>query len=325
MKHESNRIISPAWAQRIEVEVGEDSLLITGWGHLYGPINTSDIEPADISKFDLFQRLRLRQLEVKHPQERSGVYQFADATDKEKMIEFVRRFGPLWGTVLSLNPEKNGTTTLVVSENLVQLGRGQEIFAGAVKIVRELNRNAKADPAEIVSALKIILPPNMRNPGRRTHTEDTPTVIPPISTEEVFAGIGIAEKFAALALEMWHSKGVPKSDKKTAIIICARQALCDLLNRHAPVLVPVENEVIELPVMPNEGIMEALYFQLRLDFLAQRQIGTCLNCGGHFPVFRRGAKACSEVCRRALRNKRYWDANKRKLNRKRHKARTGRK
>jgi len=318
-------VVSPVWAQRIDVKVEEDSLWVTGWGHIYGPLSTGEIDRKNLSNLDFFRRLRLRQSEVRRPEERSGVYQYADATDDEKLIDFVKRFGPVWGRVLSRNPESNGTTTLMVLENLIQLRRGQEIFAGAVKIIRELNRNAKADPAEIVSALKIILPPNMRNPSCEANMEDTPKVIPPIPTGVDFVGNGIAERFSALALELWGSKGVPESDKKPAVIICARQVLCDLLNRHAPVLVPVENEVIELPVMPNEGIMEALYFQLRLDFLAQRLIGTCLNCGGHFPVFRRGTKGCSTACRTALRNQKYWKTHKKAVNRNRRKKHPGRK
>jgi len=43
------------------------------------------------------------------------------------------------------------------------------------------------------------------------------------------------------------------------------------------------------------GIRSVLYFELRLDYLAGRQVGKCQNCGGHFPILKRGARACSEI------------------------------
>ena len=109
-------------------------------------------------------------------------------------------------------------------------------------------------------------------------------------------------------------------DKHGIIIGCAHEQLCELFNNYPPLLVPFGGrEPAEMPRIAEEGIREVLYFQLRIDYLAQRQLGTCRNCGGHFPIMRRGARACSETCRKALRNQKYWQANKEEINRQRRK------
>ena len=121
------------------------------------------------------------------------------------------------------------------------------------------------------------------------------------------------------------AKTSPNSTKDADLIPMANQQLCILFNTHPPRLVPVDGEVIELPQVDVTGIRDALYFQLRLDYLAQRTIGTCLNCGGHFTVFKRGTRGCSERCRRALRNQKYWSKSKATINAERREKSTGRK
>jgi hypothetical protein len=98
------------------------------------------------------------------------------------------------------------------------------------------------------------------------------------------------------------------------ILSTAHQMVCFFLNQHPPGLFPIADGVVELPRMRFAGIRDALYFQLRLDYLAQRAIGTCLHCHEHFAVYRRGTAACGEACSRALRNARYWDSNKQTIN-----------
>jgi len=67
MKEQGNRVVSPVWAQRIDVKVEEDSLWVTGWGHIYGPLSTGEIDRKNLSNLDFFRRLRLRQSEVRRP------------------------------------------------------------------------------------------------------------------------------------------------------------------------------------------------------------------------------------------------------------------
>jgi hypothetical protein len=108
------------------------------------------------------------------------------------------------------------------------------------------------------------------------------------------------------------------ANAKQNILQYGHHAFCQLLNNFPPALVPaLGRQPIELPKIKREGIIDSLYYKLRLDYLAQRQLGVCLNCNGHFPIMRRGARACSEACARALRNRKYWKAHSKTLNKKR--------
>ena len=113
MKTYRQRAITPVWAQRIEVERRKDALLITGWGHIPNPLSPQQVPSDQRSKLDILQGLRryaLRQLG--QPHERAGIYQFAHATDDEKLIAFVQEFGPVAGELLKMNYEGNDNWTL---------------------------------------------------------------------------------------------------------------------------------------------------------------------------------------------------------------------
>jgi hypothetical protein len=323
MSRQSGRFISPVWAKRIEVERNGDSLLVTGWERVFGPVDAREIPYEDASKLDIFRRLNrysLLQLGTKRDEESSSVYQFADANSDEKLIAFVREFGPVFGEVFSTGCSQEGILiALTVDQSLSKLRRQREIFWAATKLLQELNRSSKADPRNILAAMTRILPKGMRPPEGFPETDHCLNFKAQYPVGHKVMSYPIAVRFSALAIELWCTTGVPLSDKKDATIRLAQRVLCDLLNQHRPFLVPIEGELIELPEIPNEGILDALYFQLRLDFLAQRQIGTCLHCGNHFPVFRRGAKGCSAACRTALRNNKYWVKHKKVINQKRRK------
>jgi hypothetical protein len=328
MKPKAQIIFSPIWAKRIEVEIDRDTLQVTGWDRLFGPLDGRTLNPRDIPRLDIFKRLRtyaLRHLGAERSGDSSGVYQFADATDDEKLVSFVTEFGPIWGKVFStLVDEDEAMLRITVTQSLKSLRREQEIFAAAVKLLQQLNLKANADPTKLVLAMTRILPPQMRPPDGFPRTATCRNFIVPIPAAEVMS-YPLAVRFAAIAIEIWCTDRFPSADKKAAIESLSRQVLCDLLNHHAPVLAPLEDEVIEMPVIPNEGIRDALYFRIRLDYLSGRHIAACLNCGGYFPVLRRGARACGEGCRTALRNQKYWDTHKQAVNRNRREKRTGRK
>jgi hypothetical protein len=104
------------------------------------------------------------------------------------------------------------------------------------------------------------------------------------------------------------------TDKKSAALFWSNLALCTVFNGYPSKLIPYNGEVFEMPEVDDKGIRNAIYWQLRRDYLAQRAIGTCLHCGSHFPVYKRGTQGCSEPCRRALRNQKYWSKSKATIN-----------
>jgi hypothetical protein len=297
MKKAKLRAIAPVWAQRIEVEKRRDVLLITGWGHISSPIDTRKIEPGRITQLDIlkrFHRYVLSHLNKKGATGDAGVYQFADATDDEKLVAYCQEFGPVWGEIRSRNHEDNGTDTLIVAQSMKQLRKEQRKFAATVRLLQQVNQPGKADRSAMMDAMYDL------------QIVDSSV----LSTLWVLTGLSSARS---------------STEKAADLVPFAHLALCALLNDVPPKLAPLNGEVIELPHTRDEGIRDALYYPLRRDYLAQREIGSCLHCGSHFPVFKHGARACSQTCRTALRNQKYWSQNKNTVNRERRKKRTGRK
>lgn len=294
MKQPKLRVITPVWAQQIEVKRQGNTLLVTGWGRIPAPVDAQDVRPEQVSKLEIFQRFHnyvLRNLSEKQATEDAGVYQFADATTDEKLIAFVEEFGPVWGKVRSSKYEENGTITLTVAQSMEWLRDEQNQFAAITKILQQVNQNSQADAKIIVA--------------------------------QMFEVSWLSGYALALTSNCQYPDG--PADKEAPALFWANRALCMVLNGYPPKLVPYKGEVFEMPDMSEEGIRNAIYWQLRRDYLAQRAIGNCLNCNGHFPIYKRGARACSESCRRALRNQKYWSKKKNTVNRNRRKQRTRRK
>jgi hypothetical protein len=309
---------TPVWAQEIEVEDQGDVFLVTGRGHLPGPLDVRAVNPTEISGLDLFarfERYAKRQRTKKHGSTEAGIYQFADASDDKKLLAFIKEHGPVWGEVRSSKYDEDGICSLVVAQDRNRLRRQQEIFAAAVELLRQVNRNAKADLEAIVRAMARIsslpqLPRWLPDDRRISLQLDHLLAADP----DDFFG-----PWSLIATMLLFSKKISDREKREAVLSHAHLMLCDLFNRYPPRMVPVRGQPIELPNVTQSGILEALYFKLRLDYQAGRAIGTCLHCGGHFPVLKRGARACGEACRRALRNQKYWEKHSKELNRNRRK------
>ena len=291
MKQPKLKVVTPVWAQHIEVVRHVDILFVTGWGRVHIPYDAKLIAPEKFSQMDIFQRFHryaLRQLSKRDTSGDAGVYQFADATTDEKLIAFVQEFGPVWGVVDFTKYEENGTTTIIVAQTMESLRDEQKTFAAVAKILQQVNRNSQAD-AEIIKAQMF----------------EIPWLTP-----------------YGYILSGGYQYGGP-TDKKSAALYWANLALCLVFNGYPPKLIPYNGEVFEMPEISDEGIRNAIYWQLRRDYLAQRAIGTCLHCGNHFPVYKRGTHGCSEPCRRALRNQKYWNKSKATINAERREKRTG--
>lgn len=293
MKPPKLRMISPVWAQQIDVDRQGDTLLLTGWGRIPDPVGAQDVEPEYHARLDIFQRFHryvLRHLGEGQTTEDAGVYQLADANTDEKLVAFVQEFGPVWGDVRSSRNEENGTVTITVAQSMRALRRDQQEFAATVDLLQQVNRNRHAD-IEILQAKMLEL-------------ELIPHELAMTAVYENIKGTAAQKTAAALA---WAHRG-----------------LCFIFNSYRPLLTPLDGEVIELPEMHDEGIRHEIYYQLRRDYLAQREIGTCVKCGGHFPIHKKGARGCSESCRRALRNQKYWNRYHKTINRNRRQQRAGR-
>jgi hypothetical protein len=290
------RAIVPVWARHLAVEERADVLLIKGWGRDSTPIDARLIEPKHRASVDLLHRFRryvLSHLGKRSPTKDVGVYQFADANSDQKLIEFCQAFGPVWGEVRSHDYQDDGTVMLTVIQSMERLREDQIKFAAAVKLLKQLREGDNADRTVMSEAI------------RKVTAVNSPVLI---TLECVEVGL---PQFQA----------PPGAGKNAAYFEIANIVLCEVLNNFPPKIFPINGKTIELPVTEDEGILPAIYWKLRQDYFAGREIGACLNCGSHFTVYKRGTRGCSEFCRRALRNAKHWSENKDSINRSRREKR----
>lgn len=317
--------VTPVWAQQIQVERQGDDLLVTGWGHL--PIHTDGrmVDPAYLPRLDLLDKFRhymLQHLKPKREEAQEvGFYQFTDATDDEKLVAFVESFSPFWGQVSEQEmSDLFRSQKITVRQNLPRLRKEQARFAAAVHLLRELNRNEPPHDLsdawkEIITAMmtiypvpSIYLPRKGVPPGIRKLAEPTqPRTMLSEDQRWIWSYLTIVE------LANGQTEG-----RAQRILDCAHRTLCNLLNELPLMLVPANGcQAVEMPRLAPQGIAGALNFKLRLDYLAGREIRTCLYCGSHFPVKRRGQRWCTEGCGRAAKNLKYWQENREQINSKR--------
>lgn len=85
--------------------------------------------------------------------------------------------------------------------------------------------------------------------------------------------------------------------------------ICELLKRFPPVLTFFAHRGGELPQHRREGILPALYFMLRQDYMAEgERLGICANedCRAVFAITRHGKIYCSIQCSQLQRQRDYW-------------------
>ena len=317
--------VTPVWAQQIQVERRKDWLWVTGWGHFPFHLDSRQLDPEHLPKLDLLNKFRhymVRNLKGR-PEEAQdvGFYQFTEATDDDKLMSFIESFGPFWGEVV----EREGgdefmVPRLMVRQNLVQLRWHQARFAAAVRLLRELNRSEA--PKDVPGALLDMIIAMMTIypvPSAYMPKKGVPAAIARLATSNKPGMIKSAEQPWIWSYLMISELASEQSEGRAKRIIeCAHRTLCNLLNERPLMLIPADgSRPLEMPTINAQGIAGALYYRLRLDYLARRELGTCLHCGSHYAVKKHGTRGCKTTCRRALNNSRYWDFNGEKINKNR--------
>ena len=101
------------------------------------------------------------------------------------------------------------------------------------------------------------------------------------------------------------------------VIDRANGLLCAVFNRFPVLLCYAEGMAQQMPDTDSSGILPALYYMLRLEYLFEREIKHCAdsNCGWYFVPSRTNRKYCCDRCSENAKNRRSdrKKAEKRKL------------
>ena len=234
---------------------------------------------------------------------------FANAETDEKLIAFVRRFGPVVAKDAHFSferPEPNLLEPLVpihiyAVQDMEELRNEQLIYRAAVALVRQMNEpefdymRAQSFIGEI--AAKIGDWP--RQWGRESLLRKRePLWKPKTESLQRIKSISNARPDASL----------PK--------INGRIVICELVNCFPGIVFP---NPLEMHSSIKYGIRPLLYALIRRQFLSPRDGAACANarCRNFFNIERTGQKFCSSECSLQQRQRNYWAKSGKKLRRKR--------
>ena len=235
---------------------------------------------------------------------------FANAETDEKLIAFVRRFGPVVAKDAHFSFERPEPDLLeppaqiriYAAQNLEELRNEQLIYRAAVALVRQLNEpefdyvRAQSFIGEI--AAKIGGWP--RQWGREALLRKREPLWKP-KTESLQRIKDLSSQRPDILL--------PKT-------LDGRIVICELLNCFPGTVFP---NPLEMHSSIRYGIRPLLYALIRRQFLSPRDGAACANarCRNFFNIERTGQKFCSSECSLQQRQRNYWAKSGKKLRRKR--------
>jgi hypothetical protein len=253
--------------------------------------------------FDLMQQYeasrKKRSKRMKNDGKDSPHVLFANADNDEKLIAFVRRFGPVVAksvvdTRMVPDPELGEPRLpgkLIAIQNLQELRNEQSIYRAALALIMEMSKEdfdygfAQGQIAKIAPHIGH-WPEQWERELVQRKTEPS-WKIHPDSIKRI-------ESFASARQSWMHP---PSLD--------ARIVICELLNVFRSQVFP---NAIELHNTIEYGIRPLLYSILRREFLYPRDFGVCANtqCKGFFDIDREGQTFCSPECSLRQRQRDYW-------------------
>jgi hypothetical protein len=283
----------PIWADNISVEQKPRELIVSGKRHIMSPASGIKVETDLLESSKPLGGDEKRRTMPPH-------VSFANATTDAKLIEFVRRWGPVDGDskiiigsspsdeVLDVVLTREIRTSLFVSarmpamvleviQDLAELRREQKLFASAARLIAEI-QTKKPNADEV-----------FEHYSRLPESEDR-------------------KHFFRVIESVSHRGGSLAS----AACQRAQVALCYLLDRFPARLQLTKLGPVELPPLDTEfigwGIKSVLYFFLRLEYLqiGRLGLGVCRQCDEVFAKERRGAVFCGGKCSSLYRGKEYY-------------------
>ena len=292
----------PAWAERITVERDGEQLIVRGEGRTGLATRQGMASQNDL----LWQYAQFTKPWT--GKDRTGTrlphIQFANAMTDEDLIGFVRRFGPLLASVSSLS-DRNP----VVTQDLRVLRRERLLFAGAIRLLPEINRDKRRNGAVVAEALAEISEGTVRSaPLVKMHERRERYEVHEhkLALVNVFRDMGEEGGFSDSAVV---STSIKELRDRELLWKYGQRALCLLLNRYPPLFLPVAGRIMEAPPYDVGGILPVLYYMLRQDFLREQPSGICarVECGRFFVIERSGQRFCCAECSRLQRQREYWN------------------
>jgi hypothetical protein len=321
----------PVWADEICVEQKQGTLIVKGKRHPVAPRKNIAIE-SDLLRQSI---PAARWSQDDERRKKTPHVMFANATTDDKLIDFVRTWGPVDGDVTShFRPNKQPIQTEGVPKGKVKFtkntpglevvtienGRTKRMFFPDVRVtvrypnteqsfeleVKQNVAEVRAEQELFAGVARLIAEIQRGDKDRRPekiieHCTQTARAIPLLIEERLFY-----EQAEVLMRNNKH-RSITR-----ALSQLAESFLCTVLNEFPARLFPTVDGPVELPPLDantfGRGIKHAMYGLLRLEYLRSGRVGlgVCRNCAEVFAMERRGAIFCGEVCSHLYRSKDYY-------------------
>jgi hypothetical protein len=258
---------TPIWAEQISVEQKGQTLIVTGTNYTESPVAGVSVE-GDL----LAQSVPLARWGESRKKKPPHI-EFANATTKLKLIEFVKKWGPFEARA-EISRRTGHSWSVRAWQSLTRLRRERQAFENAARLIAEIQSESP-------------------DPGR------------------VFKYHSQLPACRDLSFGLVDRRGRQAQSSAEKIYKDAQFALCELLNRFPPYVWPTSAGPVELPPMSavGHGIRHALYCILRFEYLRTGRLGlgVCPHCDEVFGKERCGAVYCSEECSHLHRSLDYYN------------------
>lgn len=236
---------------------------------------------------------------------------FANADTDEKLIAFVRQFGPVVARSVYDNferpekglPEPRWPPRLTAEQDMNELRSERLLYHFALNLVIELEQ-PEANASMVQHSIKEIAdkvsdwPRQWEREQRLRQPHQVLWKISPESVERI-------QQLSTAPPDLL----LPRS-------LDGRIVICELLNAFRGMVYPNQ---VEFHSSIRYGIRPLLYSILRREFLYPRDIAVCANtqCREFFEIERSGQQFCCDDCSRHQRQREYWKNSGKKLREKR--------
>ena len=295
----------PIWAHKISVEQKPEELIVTGERHIMSPASGIDVDTDLLGSSKPLGGDEKRRKMPPH-------VEFANATTDAKLVEFVRKWGPVDGysclvfggssrdavldtfdTGIPKRLHMTVTTSafeIKVTQSLAELRSEQKIFSGAARLIAEIQK--EKPNADLVF--------------------DHYSQLPESEERELFSRI--------IKSRIYRGRPLASAACQRAQVV-----LCHLLDRFPASLQLTKRGAVELPLLETRGIRGVLYFFLRLEYLQAGRLGLGVcprdKCDKVFVRDRRGTVYCDELCSKNHRSLEYYNSYGRAKRRERNRNR----
>lgn len=291
----------------LDVKVVGDALQITGCLPKYGEANT----PSDL--LNQYQIARKnRNIGKQSTAKDSPHISFANADTDEKLVAFVRSFGPVAAQSIRVGFEP--PITMVAMQDMKELRNERSIYRAALALVTSV----EAPGFDFAEAQRLI-----QEIG--TYISDWPRQWKRECSAQTKAHFGQTKeplwKLSDDSLERIKQLGSGPPGAWLPPNLDARIVICELVNAFRPVLYP---NPVEMNTSIRFGVRPLLYAILRREVLHSHETGICANtrCRDFFEVERSDQQFCTPECSRQQRQRDYWNSSGKKLRIKRLKKRS---